>query len=263
MFRWLASSPKIYVVERQSPDWAALDDRYFDEMRAFARLIGRPENMMVDYVRLWDDTFPLSFFQVRARLKEIAMGSRADMRGVERIDLAGAATLDAPGAWLVFSDDDDWFAPDLADRLRTETGRGDEVVIWRSLVLRDGFERRAVDHYCYTNNYGVRGRLAAIHCDRFECVAQHWLAQDTISRLAPPTRFIDQPLSVTNRHPASTLELERGLGDRLDGARLRAMVADWMAKTGRADLATVPWTERHIGALRQVFQRLLEEGERR
>ena len=73
MFRWLASSPKIYVVERQSPDWATLDDRYFDEMRAFARLIGRPENMMVDYVRLWDDTFPLSFFQVRARLKEIAM----------------------------------------------------------------------------------------------------------------------------------------------------------------------------------------------
>ena len=39
MFRWLASSPKIYVVERQSPDWAALDDGYFDEMRAFARLL--------------------------------------------------------------------------------------------------------------------------------------------------------------------------------------------------------------------------------
>ena len=85
MLRWLSSAPKIYVVERQSPDWARLDERYFDEMRAFARMIGRPENMMVDYVRLWDDTFPLGFFQVRARLKEIARASRADMPGVERI----------------------------------------------------------------------------------------------------------------------------------------------------------------------------------
>ena len=41
------------------------------------------------------------------------------------------------------------------------------------------------------------------------------------------------------------------------------MVADWMAKNGRADPATVPWTELHIAALRQVFQRLLEEGDRR
>ena len=36
------------------------------------------------------------------------------------------------------------------------------------------------------------------------------------------------------------------------------MVADWMAKTGRADLAT-SMDERHIAALRQVFQQLLEE----
>lgn len=261
MLRWLSSGPKIYVVERQSPDWAVLDDGYFDEMRAFARMIGRPENMMVDYVRLWDDTFPLGFFQVRAHLKEIAMRSRAEMRGVERIDLAAAAGLDAPGAWLVFSDDDDWFAPDLARWLRADTGRGDAVVIWRSLVLRDGFERRAVDHYCYTNNYGVRGRLAAAHRDGFELVAQHWLAQETISRLAPQICFIDRPLSVTNRHPASTLELERGLGDNLDAATLRAMVADWVAKTGRADPATAPWTARHVAALRAVFQGLLERGD--
>ena len=256
MFNWIRSRPAIYVVERQSPPWSTLDDSYFDEMRRFARMIGRPENMMVDYVRLWDATFPLTFFQVRARLKDIAVESRRRMRGVERIDLEAAATIEADNGWLLFTDDDDWFAPDIAGQLQRHSRRGDDVVIWRSLVLRAGFERRAEDSFCYTNNYAVRGRYARTHRQDFARIAQHWLAQDTITREAPPLRYIDLPLSITNRHPASTVELERGLGDDLDAQRLHQLVATWLHNLTLVDDHTALWSRDHVAAVQAIFAAL-------
>jgi hypothetical protein len=258
MFTWFRRQPTIYVVERQSPDWAALDARYFDEMRAFARMIGRPENMMVDYVRLWDATFPLTFFQVRARLKDIATATRQQMHGVQIIDLDSARSLNDDNALLLFTDDDDWFAPDIAEHLKHHSRQADKVVIWRSLVLRKGFERRGEDCFCYTNNYALRGQYAQAHRDDFARVAQHWLAQDTITREAPVLRYIDLPLSITNRHPASTVELERGLGANLDAHLLRELVATWVHNLAVVETSAVPWSQDHVAAIKALFRELIK-----
>ena len=249
-------SPKIYVVERQSPDWATLDYGYFDQMRAFARMIGRPENLMVDYVRLWDSTFSVSFFEVRAALKEISEASRQEMHDVSRLDIKQATELVDEFALLIFSDDDDWFAPKISKTLKTLTNRESKAIIWRPLVFRKGLEKREVEQFCYTNNYAIRGALAQIYREEFELIAQHWKAQNTLSSNEIDSEFLHDFLSITNRHPASTLELERVLKDQKSSDRLRKAVGQWVEGSEDTDKSLAPWADEYIERTRSVFENL-------
>ena len=71
-----------------------------EETRAFCRMIGRPETLVIDLVRLWDRTFEVPYFQVRARLKALCLRALDEVRGARRAGLAdlAASAFDQPGS---------------------------------------------------------------------------------------------------------------------------------------------------------------------
>jgi len=131
---------RVVIAIRQSPDWAALADdfgagRAIDPARyAPPRPIPAfPENI-VDLIARWNAYSALDFFSVRRRLKEIA---QATLRRIERgmvipcAELAAALPdLRRDSALLFFSDDDDWFAPHIANAISPKDYAGADVLVF-------------------------------------------------------------------------------------------------------------------------------------
>jgi hypothetical protein len=99
----MRAAPPVYIVVRQTLDWA--DARLVD-----AQIVPkfRPK------YELWNATLSIPYPSFRQRLKEIARDSLERVRGAE------ITTLDRVpvNALCVPIDDDDWFAPDLVEQIR-------------------------------------------------------------------------------------------------------------------------------------------------
>ena len=128
------------IAIRQSPDWAALADdwnagRAIDPARyAPPRPIPAFPEDIVDLIARWNAYAAIDFFSVRRRLKDIA---QATLRRVERAIVLSCAELAAAipdlrsdNALLFFSDDDDWFAPHLANAVSARDFLGADVVVF-------------------------------------------------------------------------------------------------------------------------------------
>ncbi len=197
---------RFIIVVRQSPNWSL----GFDPSE-FERLTRRPPGSVADLVRLWDETFRVSFSEIRQHMKDIARDSLLAV-GVRILDFA--AYLDhspQPSAFYLFTDDDDWFAPNIIERLRGQERQ--QLMIWGSVRFRGSFEFREIEKFCYTNNYAVRGRLIPEKARRLKL-----LGHGSASKLASRHRvtIVPEYLSVTNKHPASVNMMSEALkGDGL------------------------------------------------
>jgi len=113
--------PGIYVCVRETLDWrdaAAVDAQLNEEFR--------PKRA------LWDATFAMPYHVFRQRVKEIAQANLARLPGVTVAPLA-----DVPaGAVIVPVDDDDWFAPGLAEHLARAYAPGLRGWSWPQRVLQ-------------------------------------------------------------------------------------------------------------------------------
>jgi len=103
----LPNARQLRIVVRQSPDW--LNTPYPDLIegsRAFCRMIakptGLPENFISDVIQVWDRTFALPFFHVRAAMKDIAEENLVAVKyaTVTSIASAKARTANARGTTL-------------------------------------------------------------------------------------------------------------------------------------------------------------------
>ena len=106
------------IVRRQSPDWANIDDTFWNQLANFERFMGRPPGGIRDLIELWNHTFSESFFAIRQKMKILTDANLRRVSGTKIIALdeyrAIAATSATVGAIYAFTDDDDWFSPDLA-----------------------------------------------------------------------------------------------------------------------------------------------------
>ena len=185
------------IVLRWSPDWGLLERRYredperfdwdFPRTAGFGQAEGDPGEFRVrsdirrQAIELWNSTFETSFFAMREAIQILTLdalgaveGTRLvspdlytldrlpdrelrpdEMRLFEDLDRDGENVPDL----ALLTDDDDWYAPDIVERL-LPAAAGHDGLTWTSVVYDGVLTRRdALADFCFTNNYAVTARL--------------------------------------------------------------------------------------------------------
>jgi hypothetical protein len=246
----LSQPPTVIVVQRQSPDWSNIDQSYWDGLENFEKLIGWPSGTIRPLIDLWNSTMSVSFFDIRQRMKEISQANLARVQTVTCIDLPRYRAEIDPQALYVFTDDDDWFAPDLAPRLGQIDSKADGIV-WRSVRYDGDLEVRPLDGFCYTNNYAVWGRVLARRPELVRIVEQHTSAAEALDLSA-----VDIRLSITNKHPCSMVRLRKAATGWSDRGSLAAWITEVQEHVRRRpDLvgAGVGWAYPEVNAARAAL----------
>jgi hypothetical protein len=158
-------------------------------------------------VVLWDATFDIPYTEFRRRMAAIALDN------MSRVANAKVARLDQvpPGALVVPTDDDDWFSPELAERVLEQEQAGVDGYHWKRSTLEayrraprwrlfgGARERRDTSSFtCATNNYALRYQP-----EHAMLVMSHVQASEHFDANAARIRRIDASLSVQNRNVAS------------------------------------------------------------
>jgi hypothetical protein len=194
--------PAVYVWVRTTVDWA-------DESGPH----GRVKDEFRQRVDLWNGTFTLSYHAFR---HEVARIARDNLACVRRAALA--AWDDIPdGAVVLPVDDDDWFAPDIADALEERLDPGAIGCRWQAAYVEVPFGPGHAVHrlrmrllpwtsprwVCSTNNYAlVKGP------DSEEVARRHVHASRVYRAERERVRVLSGCLSLTNRTLASQTTLQ-------------------------------------------------------
>ncbi len=179
----------------------------------FAFEFGFPETMVIDFITIWDASLSIGYREFRHALKVIALKNFAAVKGARLIDFQTLEELLLPeDALVAFVDNDDWFAPNLFERLLEI--RSEDGFKWGSVRLGVAFSAlhdqggcdlltmRKINNTICTNNYAVSGQCIA-RLGR-DALLRHSYAKQafTAHRFLPVT--INEYLSCTNKHPACT-----------------------------------------------------------
>lgn len=219
-------SRPIYIVQRQSPDWAKQTYADLGKTRDFCKIIGREETHVIDRVQLWDRTFTTSFFSARQFMKELSQETFKAVSGATIVQLADVKSIRDRTGFYLFTDDDDWYHPETANVLSRLDPKACDAVLWRSaeLGVLPGYDLQDTNAF-YTNAYAVSGEVMLQRKDILDRVTQHFDAQATFLRKTygsvcrrigyasllrrmtvpgfQPIIKLPDPLSVTNKHPAT------------------------------------------------------------
>jgi hypothetical protein len=203
---------RLVIVVRQSPDWGSIARGVMEhDAVGFDLLTGRPPGTTRRLIELWDETND-SFFKVRARTKEIAERTWHNVAGAEVLPISRFVGPFDDRALYTFTDDDDWFAPQLATRLLSSECDTRSATIWRSGRFDGDVITRPNNGFCYTNNYAFHGsHLNEVDPSR---VVQHMDANEVIAKAPDPAILIDDVLSITSKHPCSFTAIELAYKER-------------------------------------------------
>ena len=270
----------VYIVLRQSPEWGIQTYADLEKTRDFCRLIGRPENFISERVMLWDRTFRTGFFAVRQVMKEICLENFRSVSGASLVSLEQSRDALDPDAFYLFTDDDDWYHPGIARVLSALDPRACEAILWYSARFRRGLTPRLPDAF-YTNNYAVSGTMLAQLRGNLEKVCQHFGAHETFFGKTPismarrigyaslvrrfmvkgfcPVIRLSEFLSMTNKHPASTVVL-KSLGENPTPEQLRTLVENSILDNSSAAVSPeFHWALSSMERVNDFFARLLDE----
>ncbi len=260
---WLRKSI-LTIVLRQSPSWDTMTIQEFEQQsKVFCRLIGRRENLVNEIVQLWNQTFDISFFTTRQLLKQIAQKNLKKVKNVQIItigELEENLHKNQDIGIYLFIDDDDWIQPDIAKFFSKQTIQHFDGYRWGSVNF-DGRKpelllRRAFDDTCFTNNYAVSSRY--LNSQTLDSVYQHWIATVTFQKLK--IKQFAHYLTVTNKHPASTVYLENSLANDFSSQRLIVVVSEFNEKMQQLEtinLAELSWAKPYMQQTRDFYQQLL------
>jgi len=279
----------VYIILRQSPDWAKQTYSDLDKTRSFCRIIGRPETYIIDRVLLWDKTFRTSFFSARQIIKDISIENFRNVEGATLVPLADISSVLDRKAFYLFTDDDDWYHPQIAQRLAMTEPRACDAVVWRSAAVGNGlelqdpakrYEGHGPVHIDFnTNGYAISGETLVQKPGNLERVTQHFEAQATFirksyasvlrrigyaslyRRLTVPgyqcVKRLPDCLSITNKHAASTFTLT-SLGDTLTPENMIAVIR---ARVEANKAITLPdeltWAKKLLDRVNTFMEELL------
>lgn len=249
----------LVIIRRRSPDWAALSQQWqatgqydLSQLLPSPPPPGFPENLP-HLIDIWNRTFSRDFFHCRARLAEISMGSCRAIPGAQIVAAESLSSTDThpPSTLFLFVDDDDWFSPEIPERIGSEHSMAvrwdaaifDGSLTWRPVIrwlpytahrmecilrkfprtlekvaggaysLLAGLKMPVVfsHHVFQTNNYALPGRVID-SLGGLHTVLDHVHASQKFQRDAIPLASLSgHCLSVTNKHPCSATVLARSV----------------------------------------------------
>jgi len=185
-------TPRIYICIRRTLDW-------HDEAASAALL--RPD--LRPKVEVWNATLEPSYYLFRDRLKQIAQANLARVENAVQAPLA-----DVPrDAIVIPMDDDDWLAPELANRLAEQYDPAASGYLWIRDVVAPRVPLRTRAWYwlwrwtasaCATNNYAIPNRPGVA-----ELVSHHVRAGRYFDANRSRIKRMRRILSIQNRNLAS------------------------------------------------------------
>jgi hypothetical protein len=155
-------------------------------------------------VETWNETFNVPYHEFRQRLKVIAQ------LNLNRVENARCVSLQEvpPGGLVAPVDDDDWFSPELANRLPEELDPSLQGYYWTRHILEPQHQLRRVRGWLRelvtgeiifaTNNYAVRNVP-----DLVLFAAKHYAASRYFQANPQRRKYLRAALSVHNRSLAS------------------------------------------------------------
>jgi hypothetical protein len=197
-----------FIVLRASPDWQSFD---VESSRAFCLRVGVPETTIIDFLAIWDATLKVGYRVFRHRLKEIALSvfsAATDATIISYRELR-EMKLEADDR-LAFTDDDDWYSPDVFTVPINEHG-----AYWGSIRLGRPFgptfeyDRsgllgfRPIVPIIYTSNYIVSGSAPSEL--GLNALLDHGAAQQTLEKGDFRPLPCDRYVYCANKTPAFTV----------------------------------------------------------
>jgi len=244
------------IMLRQSPDWRQLDYGYLESLSQFERQAGLPSGFIRRLVLLWDQAFRVPYFQVRQHLKDLTMRNLASVEDAVLFSIHESRCIALPSArFYLFTDDDDWFSPDIVAHLVVHDAPGLEGMIWQSVRLAQTIDVRQTRH-CFTNNYCVTSDFvgAPASVSRLQSVLQHFDANKVFFDNGFNGVFLEWPLSIANKHPCSPARLFNEYGKDLTVDILRKDAERFVSgiSSGRIP-EEVAWARWCVGELSEIF----------
>jgi hypothetical protein len=224
----------VIIVQRQTLDWSALTQEAFRPLSAdFCRLWGKPEDYVFRLMQLWDETFAISYFETRAKLKAISTRNLSSVTDVEFIPYNGYKNIPDRRGFYLFMDDDDWAAPDLGAVLAAQSPDTHSALLWRAANIGSPQQEYPVfvwglNGRCMTNNYAVSS-VWLDHLCKLDAVVQHAAAAKTLSTFDEVVQ-LDVAITASNKSPCSSVSLDRGLEGNLSPEKLASLVEDYLAR---------------------------------
>ena len=269
----------VYVVLRPSPDWATQTYADLEKTRVFCRNIGRPETLIIDRVKLWDQTLAITFFASRQNMKEISLENFRAVAGASLIRISDIGPVLRPDAYYLFTDDDDWYHPAVAKALQKFDPRKRAAIQWKGAVISDGMTYLDTGMF-WSNNYAVSGSYLLQRKENLDIVCQHYRADGAFrAKLAAlhrragfPVLFhqlfhpgyrvwehLEEYLSIENKHPASTVILEN-MGEHPTAGDLRGLIRNIMKANRETPLPDAfQWIRPYLDSVYSFYQKLLNE----
>ncbi len=201
------SGPGVYIVIRRTLEWqdeAAVRDGLRPEFRS--------------KYETWNRTFQMPYHLFRVRLRDIARSNLGRVTDSAVVPIAAVP----PGALVAPVDDDDWFAPDLANHLRRAHDPAIRGYHWTPYILEAQrvrrrwpwpFRRRGgsapgaapIAFTCESNNYAVVNTVG--WC---ELTQRHSLASRHYDEHPSDVKHIALMLSLQNKNLSSQSVLDWG-----------------------------------------------------
>jgi hypothetical protein len=222
--------PRLVFVTRQSPDWQSLAADYaagtpIDPARFIPPIPvpGFPENL-AELIGLWNSRMGIDFFNCRAALKRITDDSIAKIPGALRLsyEIAHERIRRGDNCMVFFHDDDDWFAPDMAERVPITDSdvcvfplvrlQGPDTLtfVHPAMPARLIVGRRENSRMRYlSNNYGIMGR--ACDAETLFAMKDHVLASRYANVRCLRDTYTDQIVSATAKTPVAASMLKKFL----------------------------------------------------
>lgn len=216
---------QLLFILRQSPDWHALsaDFKHGREIdparfRPPVHIPGFPGNI-VQLVDQWNDTMGVDFFSVRSRLKEMCEDSLAQIRTARRISYLDVESVGpaVKSEVAFYHDDDDWFAPDIAETLEAVLPASYDVCVFPLVRISADTatihrqvgkppavlvgKQRPFSHRYQSNNYGIDGRIC--DAETLKGMKDHVQASEYANTHGLRDVYIDRFISATAKTPCS------------------------------------------------------------
>jgi hypothetical protein len=263
------------IVERQSPAWGsqAFNSKEASALIASRLLGGTPEEMDLESQtlalhHLWAQCFTLSFASCRLFLKEIAHETWQKVNGCDGIfseqqhEIVSTSVFGGSG-WVLFTDDDDWYSPDIFERIADASEPSTaQCMLWDRVRFNGTVSTTRVIPaeqsltWAYTNNYAVRANLFASG-ERVSEVMQHGFANSMVKQrkwelcISPHSG-----LSLTNKSPCSWNSLNQAAKSQDPANHLLGLVEKYASSSFELG-ASSRWAAPYVQACQTYFRDVL------